>query len=319
MTHTLAELDILVGALTEAQNDKADLDLNNVSLTNDNIAQLRHLMCDLDFNNAINVTASTNDAVSYYTAPSDGIFAGLSYGTGKFAINGVKLTSDASTATERCSLLWFPLNKGDVITYWGGNWGGAGNQKFIPFKRQAGTNVKLLAGLTYQGKYTTVEDLQAVTAVNGKWALVGNDTDGYNRYFTRPIDGTFNTYEWADGGKDISTGDYVVDHWADANNWYRLYNSGWCEQGGYVRNAGNTTGVVYTITLLKPYRDANYFISMWAGVGDSGWQYAGGVGYGNAGSGYNVRPDYNTNSSFTYFNATGTNGTPIFWETKGYT
>lgn len=262
MTHTLAELDVLVGALTEAQNDKADLDLNNVSLTNDNIAQLRHLVCDLDFDRAINVTASTNDAVSYYTAPSDGIFAGLSYGTGKFAINGVKLTSDASTAAERCSLLWFPLNKGDVITYWGGNWGGPGNQKFIPFKRQAGTNVQLLAGLTYRGKYATVEDLQAVSAVNGKWALVGNDTDGYNKYFTRPIDGTFNTYEWADGGKDITVGDYVVD-WkiptAADQSWYRLYKSGWVEQGGYY--TGSTDGWV-TQSLIVPMMNTLYSVTI---------------------------------------------------------
>lgn len=311
--------DIDVNSISEALNDKADRDLGNILLTNDALTQLRYLIYDLDFDGAINVTASTNDAISYYTAPSDGIFAGLNYGTGKFAINGVKLTSDTNTGGERCSLLWFPLKKGDVITYWGGNWGGTGTQKFIPYKHQAGTNAQLLDGLNYQGKYATAAALAQVSPTHGRWALVGNDNDGYNRYFTRPTDNSFTTYEWADGGKDISTGDYVVDHWADENNWYRLYNSGWCEQGGFVRNTGNTTGVVYTMNLMKPYRNAYYFIHMWGGVADSGWQYAGGVGYGTAGSGYNMRPDYNTNSSFTYFNATGVNGTPIFWEAKGYT
>ena len=110
----------------------------------------------------------------------------------------------------------------------------------------------------------------------------------------------------------------IIERWSDSNNWYRVYADGWCEQGGYVRNGGNTTGVVYTINLLKPYKDVYYFINMWGGVGDSGWQYAGGVGYGTAGSGYNTRPNYNTTSSFTYFNSTGVNGTPIFWEAKGY-
>ena len=110
--------------------------------------------------------------------------------------------------------------------------------------------------------------------------------------------------------------DYVVEQWADNNNWYRVYKSGWCEQGGY--NNGDITGVAYSISLFKAYRDPYYFINMWAGVGNSGWQYCGGVGYGIAGNNANLRPNNNTNSSFTYFNATGISGTPIFWETKGY-
>lgn len=112
--------------------------------------------------------------------------------------------------------------------------------------------------------------------------------------------------------------DYIVEQWADSNNWYRVYKSGWCEQGGYVYNNGDTSGVIYSITLMKAYRDPYYFINMWAGVGNSGWQYSGGVGYGTGGNNVNIRPNYNTNSSFTYYNATGVSGTPIWWETKGY-
>lgn len=112
--------------------------------------------------------------------------------------------------------------------------------------------------------------------------------------------------------------DYVVEQWADNNNWYRVYKSGWCEQGGYVYNSGDTSGVIYSISLMKAYRDPYYFISMWAGVGNSGWQYSGGVGYGTGGNNVNIRPNYNTNSSFTYYNATGVSGAPIWWETKGY-
>lgn len=112
--------------------------------------------------------------------------------------------------------------------------------------------------------------------------------------------------------------DYIVEQWADNNNWYRVYKSGWCEQGGYVYNNGDTSGVIYSITLMKAYRDPYYFINMWAGVGNSGWQYSGGVGYGTGGNNVNIRPNYNTNSSFTYYNATGVSGTPIWWEAKGY-
>ena len=255
--------DIDINAIAEKLNDKADRDLGNILLTNDALVQLRYLINDLNFDDAINVPASTNDNVSYYTAPSDGIFFGLNYGNGRFAINGVRLSSDVTTASERCGFLWFPLKKGDTITYWGGNWGGAGNQKFIPYKHQAGTNAQLLDGLNYQGKYATVNALLQVSPTHGRWALVGNDSNGYNRYFTRPTDNTFTEYEWADGGKDITVGDYVVD-WKNQTaadpTWYRLYKSGWIEQGGRTQMTSATS---QTITFPITMQNTNYsFLSV---------------------------------------------------------
>lgn len=45
--------------------------------------------------------------------------------------------------------------------------------------------------------------------------------------------------------------DYVVESYADDNgNWYRVYKSGWIEQGG--------TSTSKNITFLKPFADANY-------------------------------------------------------------
>lgn len=46
-----------------------------------------------------------------------------------------------------------------------------------------------------------------------------------------------------------------IENWHDNNgNWYRIYSDGWCEQGGRVDGGA----VANTISLLKPYKDANY-------------------------------------------------------------
>ena len=46
---------------------------------------------------------------------------------------------------------------------------------------------------------------------------------------------------------------FVVETWRDGANWYRLYNDGWCEQGGSSTGNGNS-GI--TVSLLKTYSDA---------------------------------------------------------------
>ena len=53
----------------------------------------------------------------------------------------------------------------------------------------------------------------------------------------------------------LSGMDYVVDSYTDASgNWYRVYKSGWLEQGGFgTNNAGNVT-----ITYLKPFSSNSY-------------------------------------------------------------
>lgn len=120
-----------------------------------------------------------------------------------------------------------------------------------------------------------------------------------------------------DLGNKTTDIDYVIDSFNDGTNWYRVYKSGWCEQGGYLYLAGGTTGVVNTTQLLKTFLNANYYIMITAGVGNSGWQYANGVGIGTAGADANRRELQLTPSSFTWFNSSGVDGVPIFWEAKG--
>ena len=53
--------------------------------------------------------------------------------------------------------------------------------------------------------------------------------------------------------------DYVVDSYSDADgNWYRVYKSGWVEQGG--RSAIIAGGATATVTLFKSYTASTYTI-----------------------------------------------------------
>lgn len=101
-------------------------------------------------------------------------------------------------------------------------------------------------------------------------------------------------------------------------DWYNLYSDGWLEQGGYIYQAGNTTGVANTTTFPRAFKNNDYSLTMFAGVGNSGWDFANGVGLGTGGAGVNERESHTTPTTFTWFNATGVSGAPIFWEAKGY-
>ena len=48
--------------------------------------------------------------------------------------------------------------------------------------------------------------------------------------------------------------DYVVDSYVNGTEWYRVYKSGWIEQGGTTTTSANSK----VITFLKPFSDTNY-------------------------------------------------------------
>ena len=50
----------------------------------------------------------------------------------------------------------------------------------------------------------------------------------------------------------------ISETYVNGTSWYRVYSDGWCEQGGEVINV---TTSAQTITLLKPYKDGNYYIN----------------------------------------------------------
>lgn len=64
----------------------------------------------------------------------------------------------------------------------------------------------------------------------------------------------------ANNAEDALRADYVIDYQAPTaeNNytWYRLYKSGWVEQGGRINHT--SSDISTTITFLKEMEDTNY-------------------------------------------------------------
>ena len=54
---------------------------------------------------------------------------------------------------------------------------------------------------------------------------------------------------------DLVSAHVVVEAYSNGTSWYRLYDDGWCEQGGIINASSDAA---YTYTLLKPYIDTNY-------------------------------------------------------------
>lgn len=66
--------------------------------------------------------------------------------------------------------------------------------------------------------------------------------------------------EQLNGKQDVlpNNVDYVIEAYNDGTNWYRVYKSGWIEQGGLDSTSG-ANGV--TKTFLKPFSDTNYTLT----------------------------------------------------------
>lgn len=63
--------------------------------------------------------------------------------------------------------------------------------------------------------------------------------------------------------------DYVVESYRDDNgNWYRVYKSGWVEQGGKIPFAATSGWTAGNIVFLKPMLDTNYYLNGRGNWGD---------------------------------------------------
>ena len=47
----------------------------------------------------------------------------------------------------------------------------------------------------------------------------------------------------------------IKESWHDGQSWYRIYNDGWCMQGGAF---SSVAGANQVFTFLKPFKDTNY-------------------------------------------------------------
>lgn len=64
----------------------------------------------------------------------------------------------------------------------------------------------------------------------------------------------------------------VVENYLNGASWYRVYSDGWCEQGGIITSVGSSQ----VVTLLKEYKDTNYYAEIHAGTSKND---SGGSGY----------------------------------------
>jgi hypothetical protein len=101
---------------------------------------------------------------------------------------------------------------------------------------------------------------------------------------------------------DYNEADFVVESYRNENNWYRVYKSGWVEQGGYCGQG--LSWQANTINLLKPYKDTNYTIlTSNDSTGSSGgvWREFG----------------TNQNKTATFFKTYCDNTTRKYWQASG--
>ena len=102
-------------------------------------------------------------------------------------------------------------------------------------------------------------------------------TSRYNGDFTPPTrqysiaEPTGNYVINYKASSNVSIADFIVESFSDEEgNWYRVWNSGWLEQGGKYDNGTAARTLVLDVTFLKPFSNANYFYNFHAIREDSG-------------------------------------------------
>ena len=99
----------------------------------------------------------------------------------------------------------------------------------------------------------------------------------------------------------LAQGDFVIETWRDGYNWYRLYRSGWIEQGG----RGGQSSTTYKVILHKEMADNLYHINLTA------------YDYNNVC--YNIVCNNRTTTDFEiYGGGDGAKAVTKMWEVKGF-
>ena len=120
------------------------------------------------------------------------------------------------------------------------------------------------------------------------------------------------------GKVDLPTGvaqadvDYVIETYTSGTSWYRIYKSGWCEQGGQTNIASGSGN--YSLAFLQDFADTNYNFLCQPEITDTSTTYADRLGvyriigavYSKATTGVQIQYD---SSTFTG---------KFFWSAEGY-
>lgn len=114
--------DIDVGALSEAINDKMDIDSNNANprlATYAELLEVKNMMLKkLDYANAEEVTIPNSGSPSSYTVPSDGYIISFTPNNiaTVFTINSKTVLGAGSGTASRATNVFLPVSKNDVLT-----------------------------------------------------------------------------------------------------------------------------------------------------------------------------------------------------------
>jgi len=112
------------------------------------------------------------------------------------------------------------------------------------------------------------------------------------------------------GSGSVGSADYVTESWksTDGSSWYRKYNSGWIEQGGFYSDY--PSGVV-TITFPKPFENPPLSVLSMDQYSGSAVQYTYAISGPPTKTTMQIRVSGNGWGSFgTYYG--------FYWEAKGY-
>lgn len=125
----------------------------------------------------------------------------------------------------------------------------------------------------------TLEVYQTTGSTTANWTLVNPFVPFCQYGAIKPSEGNMITYfkpyqpfravdyNEAVVKSDLSEVKVVVETYENGTSWYRVWSDGWCEQG-QSNHTGNGTGTV-TISLLKPYKNTNYTVTLSNGVNAS--------------------------------------------------
>lgn len=121
------------------------------------------------------------------------------------------------------------------------------------------------------------------------------------------LDGSSNSIPVYTDGNNTYNLHYVVESYINGTNWYRLYNDGWLEQGGYIDNNPDYTWV----TFLKEFANTNYTVQATAKQNSGFTPTAWIIDTGQT-TGINIAAQRWTNASYTSQVAS------FYWEARGY-
>lgn len=99
----------------------------------------------------------------------------------------------------------------------------------------------------------------------------------------------------------LAQSDFVIETWRDGYNWYRLYQSGWIEQGG----SGGQASTTYKVILHKEMADNLYHVNL--------------TSYDLNSVSYNIVCNNRTTTDFEiYEGGDGAKVATKMWEVKGF-